>query len=89
MQFQLFWGGPWPLLCKICRKTINVFPQKRKNAEEKSLHKVRKILLTVKRVSTGTKIERGRAGKNLKEMHLEKMRRFDRLLELYEKDISK
>ena len=27
--------------------------------------------------------------KNLKEMHLEKMRRFDRLLDLYEKDISK
>ena len=33
--------------------------------------------------------QKRKSRKNLKEMHLEKMHRFDRLLELYEKDISK
>ena len=74
-------GGPWPLLCKICRQAMNVFPQKRKNAEEKRLHKVKEYRLE-------QKSKEEEREKNLKEMHLEKMRRFERLLELYEKDIS-
>ena len=38
-------GGLWTLLCKHCRQTMNLFPLKRKNAREKGLHKVRKVLL--------------------------------------------
>ena len=29
-------GGSLAFLCKICRQTMNIFPQKRKNAGEKS-----------------------------------------------------
>lgn len=67
-------------------------PQKRKNAEEKSLHKVRKILLTclIREYRLEQKLKEEEQGKkNVKEMHVAKMRRFDRLLDLYEKDISK
>ena len=65
-------------------------PKEKKTVREKGLHKVRKVLLIcLKEYRLEQKLKEEEWEINLKEMHLEKMRRFDRLLDLYEKDISK
>lgn len=90
MQLQLFWGGLWPLLCKNCRQTMNLFPLKRKKRKGKRPPQSKESLVDLfKEYQLEQKLKEEEREKNFKEMHLEKMCRFDRLLDLYEKDISK
>ena len=64
-------------------------PKQKKPRGKKSAQSKENLVDLLKEYRLEQKLKEEEREKNLKEMHLEKMRSFDRLLELYEKDISK
>ena len=64
-------------------------PKEKKPRGKKSAQSKENLVDLLKEYQLEQKLKEGEREKNLKEMHLEKMCRFDRLLELYEKDMSK
>ena len=64
-------------------------PKEKKRRGEKSAQSKENLVDLLEEYRLEQKLNEEEREKNLKEMHLEKMCRFDRLLELYEKDISK
>lgn len=64
-------------------------PKEKKRRGKKSAQSKESLVDLFKEYRLEQKLKEEEREKNLKEMHLEKMRRFDRLLDLYEKDISK
>ena len=64
-------------------------PKEKKRRGKKSAQSKENLVDLLKEYRLEQKLKEEEREKNLKEMHLENMRSFDRLLELYEKDISK
>ena len=64
-------------------------PKEKKRRGKKSAHSKENLVDLLKEYRLEQKLKEEEREKNFTEMHLEKMRRLDRLLELYEKDISK
>ena len=64
-------------------------PKEKKRRGKKSAQSKKNLVDLLKEYRLEQKLKEEERKKNLKEMHLEKMHSFDRLLELNEKDISK
>ena len=64
-------------------------PKEKKRRGKKSAQSKDTLVDLLEEYRLEQKLKQEEREKNLKEMHLAKLRRFDRLLELYEKDISK
>ena len=84
-------GGPWLASSMQDLSSDNecLPPKEEKRRGKKSAQGKENLFDLLREYRLGQKLKEEEREKNLKEMHLEKMRRFDRLLELYEKDISK
>ena len=91
MQFQLFSGGRALASSMQDLSSGNecLPPKEKKCRGKKSAQSKENLVDLLKEYRQEQKLKEEEQEKHLKEMHFEKMRRFARLLELYEKDISK
>ena len=90
MQLHLFWGGSLDSSMKELSSDNESIPPKEKKRKGKRPAQSKESLVDLfKEYRLEQKLKEEEREKTSRKMHLEKMRRFDRLIDLYEKDISK